>query len=119
MLQALIDRALHPFKAPLFCVFPALVWSLGGCTNQLEGQRPREEALDLAVEFALGSFQQNSNRLVSATDLRIVGERYQQSDHAWYFELVTLDARCRIDVAVPDHDPVESAGGGGCNTEQQ
>lgn len=118
MLQTLVNRMVGRFLSALPCAFVAFLGLATGCTGCPEGQRPQAEALELAIKFARESFQQNSGRDLSAADLRVVGERYQQSDRAWYFQLSSSDDQCSIDVAVPDCEATESAGGGACDTQR-
>ena len=115
MLQALSSQL--TFSNRLLCAIVVLSCFVGACADCPESQRPRAEAAGLAIKFAQESFRANSNRSLNASDLRILGERYQQEDRAWYFQIGSTDNQCLIDVAVPDCAPTESAGGGGCSKE--
>ncbi len=92
---------------------------LAACTKCPDGQRPREEALALAMQFASDSFLSSAQRELPQSTLQIINERYQSFDRAWYFRITSSDRDCVIEVAVPDCDAMESAGGGSCGHAQE
>lgn len=96
------------------CLLCAFSWLTVACAKCPESPRPRDEALKLATQFSLDSFRANSNRTLVPSELKIVDERYQKTDHAWYFQIASTDNQCLIDIAVPDCEGTESTGGGEC-----
>ncbi len=88
--------------------------ALTGCDDCPGVQRAQSEARDIAKAYAAGALTSDGTRPVRMSDLRISAERYQHADRSWYFQIATLDGKCTIEVAVPDCDEIESAGGGDC-----
>jgi hypothetical protein len=88
---------------------------LCACGACPKGQRPRNDALNLAKDFAIESFRANAQRTFPVSQLTVRGERYQSTDRFWYFTISSFDERCVIEVAVGDCEAVESSGGGECN----
>jgi hypothetical protein len=84
---------------------------VAACTPCPDEPREHDAALSLARQyFADYLRQQDVSQDVTTFDL--VSERYQPQDRAWYFRLRSPDGACDMEIAVPDCEPTESAGGG-------
>jgi len=102
-------------KSSAACVIIVISGALiSGCAKCPNEPRARADAVEMALAFAAQEFQKSSKVPTSREQLLVSSDRYQNSDRSWYFRVSTSDNKCQIEVAVPDCDAVESAGGGDC-----
>jgi hypothetical protein len=91
---------------------------LCSCAQCPYDQASRSAALDVAKQYAIDSFQTNSQRSLAVSDLVVVSESYESADRYWSFHIASADGDCSMYVAVEDCGSMESMGGGACRITQ-